>query len=300
MGGLLLWQPWYSWEDGPAQRGVYNERTATALKIREEARDIYIKNLKAWDELQKDRFYNGITTQDRKEKALQEERRRVLSGPPTSEITSGRTLNFLLTDTQRLLARGQSGSPIPVDEDLLGRINVIPTSNTSNNLPYKVTFLKEQRLHWPAFLERPEFAKDREQLIKLSADVVKQLGHSHPLPETQTAMKKTVDRLWERFESLEANHSEMRETMTARAFLRSYRDAVTALKHAEVRAYFMGTVLQARTVDGLVKYMTENGLQFAAASRGDEGQYQALYWAMAAYDISGQVSSPDRSVAKGR
>jgi hypothetical protein len=74
----------------------------------------------------------------------------------------------------------------------------------------------------------------------------------------------------------------------AKRFLNNFDDAVDALASGDALAYldYQKFASQPRTVQDLVAYMADKGLQFAPAVEGDEQYYQALHTALAAYDVA--------------
>ena len=78
----------------------------------------------------------------------------------------------------------------------------------------------------------------------------------------------------------------------AKTFLNNLEDAIKALQHPDAAKLFSAKyVIKARTVPGLVKFMTDNRLQFAAAFPGDQGVYEALHRALAACDRALQAET---------
>ena len=64
-----------------------------------------------------------------------------------------------------------------------------------------------------------------------------------------------------------------------------FKPAACPILRAEAANFFNGAYeLQAQTVLGLVKQMTDRGLRFAPAAPGDESAYAALQEALAACD----------------
>src|SRR5262249_49385198 len=75
--------------------------------------------------------------------------------------------------------------------------------------------------------------------------------------------------------------------LEAKMFLKNLRDAIAALKQGDAQFMFRGeSRVKAKSVPELVKWMTDNGLQFAAAGPGDEAAYTTLRAKLASYDRS--------------
>jgi hypothetical protein len=77
------------------------------------------------------------------------------------------------------------------------------------------------------------------------------------------------------------------EYIHARTFLDDFGKALKVLDQPDAANYFNGKyAAKGATVADLVKYMSDQGLQFAPAVAGEEAAYMALYQAMAHYDIA--------------
>jgi hypothetical protein len=75
--------------------------------------------------------------------------------------------------------------------------------------------------------------------------------------------------------------------IVAQRYLRQVGDAITALEDPNVVNFFnQNWTARGRNVAELVKYMTDNGLDFAPAVPGQEGAYRAMYNALSAFDSS--------------
>jgi hypothetical protein len=72
--------------------------------------------------------------------------------------------------------------------------------------------------------------------------------------------------------------------VAAKNFLNNLGQAVTILSQPDAAKYVNGTYsAQGHTVEQLVAYMTQNGLQFAPAVAGQDGAYESLYQSLRAY-----------------
>jgi hypothetical protein len=66
-----------------------------------------------------------------------------------------------------------------------------------------------------------------------------------------------------------------------------FRRTTTALRPPDLKSFVTGEFqIKAKTIPELVQCMTDNGLQFAPAMRGDEAAYTMLRERLAAYDRS--------------
>jgi hypothetical protein len=72
--------------------------------------------------------------------------------------------------------------------------------------------------------------------------------------------------------------------MDGKKFLRELDKSYRVLNDPNVANYFGKWAPRGRTVGELVQHITDNGLQFAPASPGDEPYYMALYQSFLTYD----------------
>ena len=90
----------------------------------------------------------------------------------------------------------------------------------------------------------------------------------------------------------------------AKRFLNNFDDAVDAMANGDATSYFAFQKFASspRTVQEVVAYMAEKGLQFAPAVEGDEPYYQALHTALTAYDVAvnTQLAANTPSPASGK
>jgi hypothetical protein len=85
------------------------------------------------------------------------------------------------------------------------------------------------------------------------------------------------------------------DTIQAQRYVTELNEAVAALQHPNASNYLNKKwTAQGRTVGDLVMYMTQNGLQFAPALRGEEGQYRAMYSSLLTYSIGTKQASARR------
>jgi hypothetical protein len=242
---------------------------------------------RAFDEYLYERL-NAPTNEDLREFGQHEALRRSLSDPPRTEVWSGQSLNTLLADVQKLQGMDRDNVPeIPLDEDVLKRINVTATGGRGGNMG----FLKDGgRISWPLGLRALPPAQEtrelRSQVNSLLQDAVSQAANGKVDAGLLQELSNDVDRL-NRLLQARANDMPENTYIDARQFLKNLDDAVRLLQRPEAGDYVSGRyAAKGNTVQKLVQYMTNHGLQFGPAVPGDEGAYQAVQQALARYDTS--------------
>jgi hypothetical protein len=252
---------------------------------REQVRQAQIDTRRrAFDEYLYERAH-APTTEDLREQAQREQVRRSLNAPPATEVLSARSLNDLLADVQKLPSSAK-GPDVPLDEDLLKRINVVPTQGHGNP-----GLLREaRRLRWPAALRNlpPEetTAELRDQIDGLLHEALGQAANGRLQPALLQELSRAVIQLGK----LLTDHVQDVPTtryIEARRFLSDLDDAIKILRQPDAADYLNGKyTAKGRTVQQLIQYMTEHGLRFAPAVPGDEPAYTALHEALARYDTA--------------
>jgi hypothetical protein len=225
------------------------------------------------------------TAEEERQRFLNEQLQHSRNNPSVTEIWSGKALNDILADLRKGVGKVESGHSfqVPLDEDGLKRINV--TSSKSGN---NVGLLKnEGRLNWPAALSGPDFKMERERVATLAQKAVQQAEFNNQVdPGVIQQMTRDVDAIQKQ---LRRNGGDLPPSlyMEAKTFLNNLDDGVRALQQRDVGNYFNGKyTLKGKTVPDVVKYMVDQGLQFAPAVPGDEAAYAALHQALAAYDLA--------------
>jgi hypothetical protein len=234
---------------------------------------------------------NTPTLEDERERLQALEVRRSLNDPPVTEIWSAKALNDLLRDVQKLQAKGANGPRLPLDEDLLKRVNVVGGRRAGN-----AALLKNQgKLTWPAALLSSKLTKEAEDLRqrinallpdavnqaingKVDASILKQLQRD--LGSLQILLARAVGRF------------PPDQYIEARRFLNDLEDGLRALEQPDVGLYITEKyAAKGHTVPELIDHMTREGLEFAPAVTGDEAAYVSLHRALATYDVAARARS---------
>jgi hypothetical protein len=139
-------------------------------------------------------------------------------------------------------------------------------------------------LNWPSAVCGAEFKEARERLSGLVQDAVKEAEFNNRVdPGSLKQMKDDLDRL-QRQLSRNVGDLSPSDYIEAKRFLSSLGDALRVMGQTDAASYLNRKyAAKGKTVPDLVKYMTDNGLQFAPAVAGDETAYVALHRALAVY-----------------
>ncbi|MGE3805484.1 MAG: hypothetical protein AB7K24_12485 [Gemmataceae bacterium] len=225
---------------------------------------------------------NLPTPQDEFERIQKLELRRAQNDPPVNEILSAKSLNDLLIDVQKLKGKGLKGPDIPLSEDLLKRINVVPPGNGSANAGL---LRNGGKLNWPVSLGGENFKKDRELVNTLLPEAIKQVQNGQVDVGTFKELDNTVNRI---VDKLTASIKDLppSQYIEAKRFLNSVHDGLGALRNPNAKEFVDGKfTAKGKTVAELIQNMEDEGLRFAPAVPGDEGAYVALHRLLASYDF---------------
>jgi hypothetical protein len=251
--------------------------------VREQVRAERIKNQRSRFDERRYEEERTPTVEERRLRGLNIQVMRSRNNPPVTEINSGAALNVLLQDIRSTAARRKNAEmrtyQVPLSEDALKRINVAKGAGS-------LAILKnEGRLSWPVALSGADFRSDREKINAQVRDAVNQATYNGQV-DAATIMQLNHDAT-----ALKDQHRRTGADLPpslyieANVFLNNLNDAIRALQQPDVGNYFTGKyALKAKTVPELVSNMTSQGLQFAAATPGDEPAYAALQEALASYD----------------
>jgi hypothetical protein len=237
---------------------------------------------RAFDEFLYERKH-GLTWEDDRERLQGEELRRSRTDPPVNEITSAQALNTLLDHLQKLDARGVTGREVPLDEDVLSRVNV------SFGRGGHLGLLKNGgRLSWPLALTDDAVRGERKQVDSLLAEVLSQTSARPADADAITEMTRTSDRL-QQYLAERSKNLPPGQYVEAKRFLTDLGQALRALQQPEAAEHLSRkTAPHDKTVAELIRSMTRQGLHFAPAVNGDEAAYVALHRALVRYDASTQ------------
>jgi len=228
--------------------------------------------------------YSGYTAAPAdayKPAVLPERVARIVTDATEAEILSGRALNDILADIQKLVARPDAEGFLTVGlkmtDEALDHINV--TQGSGNMAILK----KDARLPWPTALSGDDLAETQNQLERLVQSAIGEVQAQGKVdPDTLQQITDVVDRL-DRF--VRQSSMAFDSHVEAKTFLRNLNAAIVALQQPDAQRHFSDTYkLRAATVTELAQKMAENKLKFAAALTDDAASYIALHKVLAGYD----------------
>jgi hypothetical protein len=236
--------------------------------------DVRRKELEQWM-WERDTLPNS---EDERERQRRLEVQRARLNPPKTEIWSGKALNELLTELRLSfsLADSGEGSP-PLPSDLLRRVNV-----SSGKAGGNAAVFRERRLAWPMLLQDPSFAEERQRADEFVTRAFEEATQGRLTLDTVGGLRRCYVDLDKRLTDVTRSDSLPLWSPTmyfqARQFLHRLEAALSLMDQEDAPRFLLGTFrVQAKTVAELVRYMTENGLQFAEVTPGDETAYTALH-----------------------
>jgi hypothetical protein len=232
------------------------------------------------------------TPEDDRQRFMQQQVLHARNNPPSTEVWSAKALNDLLGDLRKAIGKADPTTipalQQPLDDEGLKRINV--TSGRSN---HNMGLLKnEGRLNWPVALASQNYRTERERINTLAQKAVRQAEVNGTVEASLTEqLSHDVDRLRSRLRK-EGGDLPFALYSEARNYLDNLDDAIAALQQPDVGNYFNGKyALKGKTVGELIKFMADQGLQFAPAVPGDEAAYSALHQALASFDLGARVNT---------
>jgi hypothetical protein len=265
-----------------------------AYMMKEQVRSAKIDNRrKALDESLYERAVTP-TQEDERERQRIENVRRSRNDPPLTEIWSGQALNNLLLAIQQQLDARVPGPNVPLDPEMLRRINVTSGAGGSS-----LGLLRDGgRLRWPLALRASDFEAERTTVDESAAKAFKQAEYGSVDTDTILNMRNGVDKLQRQLRK-EVAEITPNDYVASKRFLNELDNTVRGLQDANVANYAKGTwSARGRDVAELVQNMRQQGLKFAPAVQGEETAYTALHGAMVAYYAGPNVARSWDPLAK--
>lgn len=263
-------------------QGQYVVNIQQAYLQKEKVRQAQIENRrKAFDEWLYERAHMP-TLNEQREQQRQDDVRRALNDPPLTEPWAGYSLNTILVELQDLESRKIIGPDVPLEADVLTKINVFPAKGQGN-----VGLLKERALSWPIGLRIVPPAMEtrplRDKIDKLLAEGREQAAKGRVKAELLAELRDNLARL-RKFFKQRAEDMPFAQYTESKRFLADLDTAARVLEQPDAADYVTARyAARGRTVRELVQYMTENGLRFGPVGNGAEAAYNALYQALAGY-----------------
>jgi hypothetical protein len=219
---------------------------------------------------------------------LERELNRARRQPPVSDILAARSLNDLLAHLKSAQGKGRRGPAVPLDEELMKRVNV------ATEFGGNIALVKTGKIDWPLVLKSQAFNEPREKVDLTLENAVHRARLSGKVDDA--LMRELQDAHRKLDELVDATPLGTNQYLEARRHVNYLSDALRALSDPNVAHYLSQASERPRysargkTVADLVDYMSREGLRFAAAVPGDEAAYRALYAYLAAYDEALQHS----------
>ena len=219
--------------------------------------------------------------------------RHALDDPPAGEVYAAGPLNVLLADLQRQLDQGATLRPVPLDAEVLARVNVTGLAGG----PTPGLLRAGGVLNWPPAWHEPALEEvSAPRRAKLEAELAEALDRAKggsPDPKLLQKMRGDLQVL-SLLLSAKIRELPPDSFIQASRYLSEVSDAVKVLERPDAARYVDGTLTldpaRLRTVPELVAFMKEKRVKFAAAADGDESAYLALRGALA--DCAGAGSAP--------
>jgi hypothetical protein len=209
---------------------------------------------------------------------------RLMNNPTSSEISGGKTLNAMLPYVQYLSTTGAQGPPVPLAQSIINELNITGSGATSIGM-----LRSGGTVDWPIGLQGPQ-QKKLDMLLPQAVDATA-AGKLSPkqmkeIRTEMTTMRATLGK------QLHEDQIDGSSYVQALEFYNSLHTSVNALEKPDARKQLSGARSpRARNVQELVDYMTDNGVQFAAAAPGNESAYKVTHDAFVRYTRIAQSSS---------
>jgi len=195
-------------------------------------------------------------------------------------VLSGSSLNTLLSHLKEAHAKGQHAPSLPLDDEMLKKLNV--TSGHGGN----IGLLKNGgKLSWPLALRGDAFDKLRRRFEFNIDDAISRAKINGRVDAA--LMKDMLADAKDLHKTLEESVGDLSpgQYIDGKRFLNLLDDGLRALQDPNVANYFNRKFeARGKTVSDLVDYMAKEGLTFAASVPGDEAAYRAIQTFLGAYD----------------
>jgi hypothetical protein len=263
-------------------QGRFRLSTAQSNLLNQQIEREKIENRRRWVDQYLYEREHLPTTEDDRERTQRITLQRSLNDPPVNEILSATALNTLLANLEKLQGdKSAAGANVPVDEDVLRRINV--TSPQGGNIGLLRTGGK---LNWPIALRSADFQRDREKIESLVPDAISLAKDGKSDPAALAELNNSIERMRQQL-SADLRDLTPDQGIEARRYLNNLGSAIKALERPDAGALLnRDWAARGSTVADLVKNMKDRGLVFAPSVGGDEAAYLALQRALATYNAS--------------
>ncbi|MBI2804443.1 MAG: hypothetical protein HYX68_05590 [Planctomycetes bacterium] len=207
--------------------------------------------------------------------------RRIQNNSLPGEVSSGKSLNFLLDDLRKHPNQKLSQDSGQLSYDILKHLNV-----TKNQYGLGL-FRDDGKLTWPVALQERMTVTQRKaldgQIQRLVTEATKGRLDATALKDIRAEVDKLREELVKK-----ANEVPSTQYTDAKRFLQEFHEATVALERGEapVQADFQRYIESGKSIQEIAKYMVTRGLRFASATAADEAAYRAIHSALATYNIA--------------
>ncbi len=211
---------------------------------------------------------------------------RLMTSPLPTEITSGKTLNYMLPMIKTLAIKGTQGPSLPLNQDQLHHINVTVGKDGAN---LGMLTGGGTNLDWPLSLQGNKQKKLAQEIPEAVTQARSGSLEAKLYRDIKSQLSDLNEDLRKKFHKEEIDGGEYLE---GKRFLEPLTQSVDALRSPTSQRFLTGSyAAKGRTVPELADNMTKNGLSFAACNPGDEAYYFALNDLFVAYTTSAQSAA---------
>lgn len=294
-GNYVLPDPYSGYLKGTADvissQGKYLINTQQAYLMKEQVRAAQIDNRRrVFDEWLYERA-NTPTLNDERERSIREEVRRSRNDPPLPEIWSAKAINDLLADAQKLQGRKIQGPNVPIDEEVLKKINLTKGDGSNFGL-----LKNDGKLNFPLAIRGMDGA--RELRDELQVAVTKAYGEAKEGKQVDPSTIQKIDDYSNKLQNMlvkSVGSVPFAQYSEGKVFMKQLDDAVKVLKKGDAAEFINGNLTpKANTVAELVDFMSRKGLQFAPATGNEQAAYLALHKALVAYDVGANTLAAEK------
>lgn len=207
--------------------------------------------------------------------------KRIQTQSNPAEIYSGKSINYVLNDLRQYPTRKISMEPIQLSEDILRQINVTQSFGNLGLLR------NDGRFTWPPALQEIVAAGEQKEIEIQAQRLITQAMNGKVDANILRDLRGQVDRIRDQL-AKRVNDIPTTQYIEAKRFLNDFDDARVGLERGDAVPYFnfQKFVSSGKSVQEVVEYLVASGLKVAPAVLGEEAAYQALFSAMAAYDVA--------------
>jgi len=294
-GDYILPDPYSGFLKGSADvinaQSKYLVSTQQAYLMKEQVRAAQIDNRRrAFDEWLYERA-NTPSLNDERERSIREEVRRSRNDPPLPEVWSAKALNDLLADAQKLQGRKVQGPNVPIDEEVLKKINLTKGDGSNFGL-----LKNDGKLNWPIALRGMDGARELRDEIQVA--VTKAYAEAKEGKPIDPSTVQKIDDYSSKLQNMlvkSVGTVPFAQYSEAKTYMKQLDDAVKVLKKGDAAEFINGNLTpKANTIAELVDFMSRKGLQFAPATGNEQAAYLALHKALVAYDVGANTLAADK------